>query len=469
MKVKLMSALILMMGLSMGCVSCNNDSDDKSEDTKKDAQMNVQKDGNGEGQLRIMEEQIKPFVKRIKADVEREVDAVDAAEIEQFVKGQYDLNFELLRGLSEQVQGNNAMISTFSLQMALAMTWAGAVSTTADEIKSVLHFNDNTHHILNALEAKVMAGKMAAVDDDNEGHWDAIDINISNDLYVSSDKYTWNSSWLQVLAQNYGAGIMETDFMSEPEGAREYINEVVSKDTHERILELLPENSITFETMAVLTNAIYFKAPWAEAFDKHDEKQSFKLSDGTEKQVAYLYSKKERKYVKTDQYEAVSVPLRESKYGMMFILPEEGEFESVLTALDGDEVSRMFDSMVSKRVYLEIPAYSYSTSVSLKEPLQKLGMVNGFKHGVKEFSGMTEEENDFYIDEIYHKTFIGLDEKGIEASAATAVVMKERSVAVEDEDKYAEMLLNRPYFYILYESETRTPLFVGRVMDPTVD
>ncbi len=459
---KLMTALILMLGLSMSCVSCNNDSDDKSDETKKNEQSDVQKDG------QLMEKQIMPFVKSVKANVLREAGSVDSTEIEQFVKGQYDLNFDLLRGLSDQIQGSNAMISTFSMQMALAMTWAGAVSTTADEMKSVLHFSDNTHKILNVLEAKVMSGKMSAVDDDNEGHWDEIDIDVSNDLYVSSDKYTWNSSWLHVLAQNYAAGIMETDFLSDPEGARRYINEVVSNDTHERIKELMPERSITYETKAVITNAIYFKAPWAEPFDKQNEKQVFRLSDGTEKQVEYLLAKKVRKYMKTDQYEAVSVPLRSGKYGMMFILPEDGEFESVLTALDGEEISRIFDDMVSQRVNLEMPAYSYTTSVSLKEPLKTLGMVNGFKPGVKEFSGMTEEENELYIDEIYHKTFIGLDEKGIEASAATAVVMNERSVAA-DEDKCAEMLLNRPYFYILYESETRTPLFVGRVMDPTAE
>ena len=60
-----------------------------------------------------------------------------------------------------------------------------------------------------------------------------------------------------------------------------------------------------------------------------------------------------------------------------------------------------------------------------------------------------------------------MDEHGVEAAAATAVVMAENAMPQD----VVKLNLDRPYFFVIYESDqdspTNTPLFVGRVMDPS--
>ena len=120
-------------------------------------------------------------------------------------------------------------------------------------------------------------------------------------------------------------------------------------------------------------------------------------------------------------------------------------------------------------INLKFPSYSFETTLTLKKPFKALGMISAFdENGAADFSKMTEDENDLYIGDVVHKTFIGLDDVGIEAAAATAVIM-EAAEAVGEPDPRPEINLDldRPYFFVIYESSTQTPLFVGRVMDPS--
>ena len=59
---------------------------------------------------------------------------------------------------------------------------------------------------------------------------------------------------------HYGAGIETLDFQGEPDASRVIINDFVQDFTRDKIKDLLPQGSIKRDTVAVLTNALYFKA-----------------------------------------------------------------------------------------------------------------------------------------------------------------------------------------------------------------
>jgi serpin B len=392
------------------------------------------------------------------------------ADRDAFVKGQYDLNFDLIRKSADQIGDDNAMISTFSLQTALAMTWAGADGDTASEMAAALHFDDNTHAALNKLDALIQSkNKDVYVKDEGtpyEEKKDAVEIKTTNDLYFSTGIYTWASAWLDLLAVNYGAGLTELNFQADIEAARKYINDRVSDATHDRIKDLLPENSIDGNTRSVITNAIYFKAPWRDIVNKANDKMSFHKLDGSSVDVDYLLSSHRYEYMAAadNLYQAVSVPLRDDDFKVLFVLPDDGKFNDVQAALNGDLVGNIFDKLAKDSpVNLGFPSYSFETELTLKEPLKDLGMVKAFDEMDANFSKMTDLPNDLYIGQVYHKTFVGLDEKGVEAAAATAVVMESKATPGE----VINLDLDKPYFFIIYESDSKSPLFVGRVMDPS--
>ena len=82
-----------------------------------------------------------------------------------------------------------------------------------------------------------------------------------------------------------------------------------------------------------------------------------------------------------------------------------------------------------------------------------------------DFSKLTVEENQIYIGDIFHKTFIGVDEKGVEAAAATAVTME--NGASPNPPQVLKVDIDRPFMFVIYDSKNKSPLFFGRVLDPT--
>lgn len=59
-----------------------------------------------------------------------------------------------------------------------------------------------------------------------------------------------------------------------------------------------------------------------------------------------------------------------------------------------------------------------------------------------------------------HKAALTIDEKGTEAAGATILEAIPMSIPPEVE-------FNRPFLYIIYDRNTKSPLFVGKVVNPT--
>jgi serpin B len=110
---------------------------------------------------------------------------------------------------------------------------------------------------------------------------------------------------------------------------------------------------------------------------------------------------------------------------------------------------------------LRMPRWTYRIATDLKEPLAALGMGVAFGDGA-DFGGMTTEV-DLAITDVLHQTFVAVDEAGTEAAAATAVVVGETSLPVTEH----ELVLDRPFLYVVHDAAHGTPLFVGRVTDPS--
>jgi serpin B len=74
-------------------------------------------------------------------------------------------------------------------------------------------------------------------------------------------------------------------------------------------------------------------------------------------------------------------------------------------------------------------------------------------------------EQTLFISDIIHKAFIKVDEKGTEAAAATAVLMSTTSIPPPPPKMF---VADRPFIYLIRDTETKTILFMGRVLDPLV-
>ncbi|MDY6911119.1 MAG: serpin family protein [Chloroflexota bacterium] len=364
----------------------------------------------------------------------------------------FDLYHEIKTG------NDNLFYSPYSISVALAMTYAGARGETEQQMAETLHFilsQDSLHPSFNALDIQLAARGEGAKGKEGEG----FQLNIVNAIWGQED-YKFLSEFLDVLAENYGAGLRLLDFAKAPEESRITINRWISEQTEGRIEDMIPQGTIDTLTRLVLTNAIYFNAAWQNPFSEdRTEEGMFHLLNDDEVTVPMMRHKKSFDYVDGEGYQAVELPYDGREISMVILLPDSGQFETFEGSLNAEEVEAIVEQLSSYEVNLTMPKFTLDSSFELGKTLSNMGMPDAFLEGVADFSGM-DSTRELFIREVVHKAFVAVDEAGTEAAAATEVVME---VAVE---KPAEITIDRPFIFLIRDIETGTILFVGRVMNP---
>jgi serpin B len=146
----------------------------------------------------------------------------------------------------------------------------------------------------------------------------------------------------------------------------------------------------------------------------------------------------------------------------LLVVPEPGQFAQVEASLNANQLASIVSSMTTERVFLSMPRFKIETTLKLRELLKQLGMTMAFSAGEADFSGMDGTRN-LYIADAFHKAYIDVAEKGTEAAAATAVVLKDASMPMVD----LYVNVDHPFLYFLRDEPTGAILFMGRVLDPS--
>ena len=394
----------------------------------------------------------------LKSDKER-ITSPDVSTGEQalLVEGNSAFAFELYKALRE-VEGN-LFYSPYSISLALAMTYAGARDETAQQMADALHFllgQEKLNPTFNWLDAELAKRGEGAEGKDGEG----FRLNIVNAIWGQKD-YEFLSDFIDVLAENYGAGLRILDFITETEKSRLTINDWVSDQTEGRIEDLIPQGAIDALTRLVLTNAIYFNAAWENPFDKKMTADGpFYLLDGGQVIVPMMKQTESFSYTEGEGYQAVELLYDGDELSMVILLPEAGQFEAFAEGLQAQQVDAIINDLQDTRVTLTMPRFELDSEFSLKDTLAGMGMPIAFS-GDADFSGMTGNQ-ELSISDVVHKAFVAVDEAGTEAAAATSVIIKLTAVP----EPPVEVTIDRPFIFLIRDIETGAILFIGRVMNP---
>ncbi len=352
----------------------------------------------------------------------------------------------------------NLAVSPYSIAVALAMTANGAAGVTQSQMLDVLHVRSLATHngglaaLTRSLEA--LAGSVPLAD----GTHGRIDLAVADQLF--GDAATgFGREFLTVLAKEYDAGMRTVDFRHHPEGSRAAINAWTADQTHDRIPTILPLGSVDASTRLVLVNALYVKAPWLTPFEKAaTTEQPFHRADGSRVVVPMMQATPDgASYLSGPHWRGARLPYAGGTLAMTVALPDEGRETEALAALLAGALTDAGQS----GLVLSMPRWRFRTPTGLKQVLEDLGMVRAFGDGA-DFSPMAPGV-DLCVDDVLHQAFIAVDEAGTEAAAATAVVMGETSAAVAEHP----LVLDRPFLFVLHDTAHGTPLFVGRVADPS--
>jgi serpin B len=356
----------------------------------------------------------------------------------------------------------NLFYSPYSISAALAMTHAGARGDTAEEMAAVLQFHfpqESLHPAFNALDQHLE--NLAEMDiPDDQG--DPFQLNIANALWGQQD-FHFEEAFLDLLAENYGAGLRLLDYIQKPEESRQIINQWISDQTEDKIQDLIPQGSITPDTRLVLSNAIYFKATWLEPFEKEQTEEGiFYGLDGQEIPVQMMRHGTETsfRYFQGQTFQAVELPYIGGQVSMLVLMPDEGEFGDFEAVLSNLTLNTILDEMSYTPLKLTFPKFEYEAEHSLAGILSEMGMPTAFG-GRADFSGMTGAK-ELFISDVFHKAYVNVDEEGTEAAAATAVLMKLTAMP----ENPIELTVDRPFLFFIRDHETNSILFAGRVVNP---
>jgi serpin B len=356
----------------------------------------------------------------------------------------------------------NVVCSPYSVAVALAMTRNGARGQTGSEMDTVLHapalprFNEGMNALTRLIESR--AGEHKRLD----GSTGRVSMDVANSLWGQRGT-AWEQAFLDTLSRYYGTGMRLVDYVRDFEGARLAINAWTSAKTHAKIPHLLPEGTLDALTRLVLVNAIYLKAPWEEPFDKvFTAKRPFVLSDGRRVSPDTMRGGKSVVVTEGAGWRAVRLPYAGSQLAMTVVLSA-----SSLADLEGSLDAQSLHAMIGKpakpeRILLTLPTWTFRLASPLTDPLVALGMPTAFDPGRADLSGMTRQET-LAISAVQHEAFIAVDEDGTEAAGATAVGVAGTAAPLPP----PPFVVDRPFLFVIHDVDTSTPLFIGRVSDPT--
>jgi len=243
---------------------------------------------------------------------------------------------------------------------------------------------ERLHPAFNWLDAELAKRGEGAQGKDGE----RFRLNIVNAIWGQKG-YEFLPAFLDVLAENYGAGLRILDFITESEKSRLTINKWVSDQTEGCIKDLIPPGAIDALTRLVLTNAIYFNAAWEYPFDKKMTADCpFYLLDGRQVTVPMMKQTELFAYTKGEGYQAVELFYDGGELSMVILLPEAGKFQTFEETLNAQQVDAIINDLQDTRVTLTMPKFKFDSEFSLKDALADMGMPNAFS-GAADFSGMT--------------------------------------------------------------------------------
>ncbi len=385
---------------------------------------------------------------------------VPGSDVAMLVDGNTAFAFDLLHALGDVEE--NLFYSPYSVSSALAMTYAGARGATESQMADALHFaldQEDLHPAFNWIDLELNGRGEIAPPYEGEG----FELSVVNATWGQRG-YTFRQSYLDTLAVNYGAGLRLLDFVEDPDGSRETINDWVSDETNGRIVDLLPPDSIDAATRLVLTNAIYFNAPWLKPFDATQTSLgAFEPMGGETVYVPTMRQTAMFGYASWGGGQAVELPYNGETLSMILFVPDRGTYEAFEAGLDGVLYGEIVDSLGAREVYLRLPKFEIGYDASLVDPLIALGMTDAFT-AAADFSGI-DGTRDLFISDVFHKAWVSVDEAGTEAAAATAVIMPIGG----SPGPPVTLTIDRPFLFVIRDIPTETILFVGRVASPATD
>ncbi|XP_008696347.2 alpha-1-antitrypsin [Ursus maritimus] len=361
-----------------------------------------------------------------------------------------DFAFSMYRQVAHESNKTNIFFSPVSIATAFALLSLGAKGDTHSQIMKGLGFN-----LTERAEGEVHRAFQQLLHTLNHPD-NQLQLTAGNGLFISENIKLLNK-FLEDVKSLYHSEAFSINF-GDTEAAKKQINDYVEKGTQGKIVDLVQD--LDKATVFALVNYIFFKGKWEKPFEaEHTSVEDFHVDEHTTVQVPMMsrlgmfdvhHCEKLSSWVLLMDYVGNATAI--------FLLPDQGKMQQLEDTLTKEVLAKFLEHRHTRSASLRLPKMSISGTYDLKTVLSKMGITKVFSNEA-ELSGITEKEP-LMLSKGLHKAVLTIDEKGTEAAGTTVLEAIPMSMPPGVD-------FNSPFLVIIYDRNTKSPLFVGKVVDPT--
>lgn len=373
------------------------------------------------------------------------------------VSGDTQFAIDLYQQLAKETPDGNLFFSPYSLSTAIAMLAEGAQGETVREIADTCHYKV-TPTTLGPANAELHAALHQGLGPRNE-------LLIANSIWMQRD-YPIVPAYLATIRGYYQGQAETVDFGNAGPTAK-LINQWAESATRGHIPSIVTPGSIDSQTRLMVLNAVYFNGKWASAFIRSGTRpEPFHRFDGKSEPVAMMFQLETFPYVERSDYQAVSLPYKQSAFSMTLILPKQTgkvAMRRLEQSLNATKIDTMHGGRKQREVELYLPRLSLETNYDLRKTLHALGIKRVFYAQYAQLGGISRQD-DLYVSVFQQKATLDVDEEGTVATAVTRVDAYYGG-AIEEPEIPVVFRADRPFLVMIRHEPTGSILFMGRIED----
>jgi len=364
--------------------------------------------------------------------------------------------FKLFHELDRQNPSGNILFSPCSVMLCLAMVYDGARRETRSGMANALE--------LSGLDSAAVESAIARLRSVLQAHDAGVQVLISNSLWCNRSIRV-DPAYATRAHEIYDAEVQEMDFAAADAPAR--INAWVSENTAGKIPHMV--DVLERLTLLVALNAIYFKGLWKQPF-QHDwtRDRPFTTGSGTEKILPRMLQRGRFRYFEQREFQAVVLPYQGSRIAMYVLLPERNSsLQKLHDLLGAARWEGWTKQLALTKGSVHLPRFKMNYAAELRGALVNLGMERAFDQERAEFGGIRREPPPVWIGQLLHRAVTEVNEEGTEAAAATMVVMPMMAMRPQRPEPEFEMIVDRPFLFLIRDEMSGSILFMGSAVAPT--